>query len=57
MVPKAIDTLKVAFVPSRDPETIVTTTEPLKELLKKRLAKEGYDVKTWTSLSEQVLTQ
>ena len=42
---KTIDTLKVAFVPSRDPETIVTTTEPLKELLKKELAKEGYDVK------------
>ena len=42
---KTIETLKVAFVPSRDPETIVTTTEPLKELLKKELAKEGYDVK------------
>jgi len=42
---KTIETLKIAFVPSRDPETIVTTTEPLKELLKKELAKEGYDVK------------
>lgn len=42
---KTIDTLRVAFVPSRDPETIVTATEPLKELLKKELANQGYDVK------------
>jgi len=41
---KKIDTLKVAFVPSRDPEAIVTATEPLKELLKKQLADEGYTV-------------
>ena len=41
---KTIDTLKVAFVPSRDPEAIVTATEPLKELLKKQLADEGYTV-------------
>ena len=41
---KTIDTLKVAFVPSRDPEAIVTATEPLKELLKKELAAEGYTV-------------
>ena len=41
---KSIDTLKVAFVPSRDPEAIVTATEPLKELLKQELAKEGYNV-------------
>ena len=41
---KTIDTLKVAFVPSRDPEAIVTATEPLKELLKKQLAEEGYTV-------------
>ena len=47
---KTIETLKIAFVPSRDPETIVTTTEPLKELLKKELAKEGYDVKMLISL-------
>lgn len=40
-----IDTLKVAFVPSRDPGEIVTVTEPLKELLKKELATKGYDVK------------
>ena len=41
-----IDTLKVSFVPSRDPEEIVTMTEPLKGLLKDELAKQGYDVNT-----------
>lgn len=41
-----IDTLKVYFVPSREPEEIVTATEPLKELLKSELEKEGYHVKT-----------
>lgn len=39
-----IDTLKVAFVPSRNPDEIVTATEPLKDLLKKQLKTEGYDV-------------
>lgn len=43
--PVEIDTLKVAFVPSRDPEEIITTTEPLKQLLIDELAKEGFDVK------------
>ena len=42
---KTIETLKVAFVPSREPQEIITATEPLKELLKAELAKEGYDVK------------
>lgn len=41
---KSIETLKVAFVPSREPQEIITATEPLKELLKTELAKEGYDV-------------
>ena len=41
---KVIDTLTVAFVPSRDPEEIVTATEPLKDMLKEELAKEGYNV-------------
>ncbi len=41
---KTIETLKVAFVPSREPQEIITATEPLKELLKTELAKEGYDV-------------
>ena len=41
---KTIDTLKIAFVPSREPQEIITATEPLKQLLKDALAKEGYDV-------------
>lgn len=41
---KTIDTLKVAFVPSKEPEEIITATEPLKEMLKTELAKEGYNV-------------
>ena len=41
---KTIEALKVAFVPSREPQEIITATEPLKELLKTELAKEGYDV-------------
>ena len=41
---KSIETLKVAFVPSREPQEIIPATEPLKELLKTELAKEGYDV-------------
>ncbi|MNW25028.1 ABC transporter, phosphonate, periplasmic substrate-binding protein [compost metagenome] len=41
---KEIPELKVSFVPSKDPEQIVTATEPLKELLKKQLETEGYTV-------------
>ena len=41
---KTIETLKVAFVPSREPQEIITATEPLKQLLKDELAKEGYEV-------------
>ncbi len=41
---KNIDKLTVAFVPSRDPEEIVTATEPLKGLLKDELAKQGYNI-------------
>ena len=41
---KKIETLKVAFVPSREPSEIITVTEPLKEMLKTELAKEGYEV-------------
>ena len=40
-----IDTLNVHFVPSREPEEIITATEPLKEMLTTELAKEGYDPK------------
>ena len=34
----------IAFVPSREPEEIITATEPLKEMLTSELAKLGYDV-------------
>ena len=40
---KKIETLKVAFVPSREPQEIITATEPLKQMLKDELAKEGYE--------------
>lgn len=41
---KKIDKLNVYFVPSREPQEIVTATEPLKGLLKTELGKEGYDI-------------
>ena len=41
---KEIDTLRIAFVPSREPEEIITATEPLKQLLTDELAKLGYQV-------------
>ncbi len=41
---KKIDTLNVAFVPSRDPDEIVTATKPLEGLMKDALKKQGYDV-------------
>ena len=41
---KEIEKLTVAFVPSREPDEIVTATEPLKEMLTTELAKQGYDV-------------
>ena len=41
---KTIEKLNVAFVPSKDPDEIITATEPLKDMLKTELAKEGYDV-------------
>ncbi|OJF91808.1 phosphate/phosphite/phosphonate ABC transporter substrate-binding protein [Alkalibacterium sp. 20] len=39
-----IDELSVGFVPSRDPDEIVTATEPLEQLLIDELAEHGYDV-------------
>ena len=39
-----IDKLTIGFVPSRDPDEIVTATEPLKELLTTELAGLGYEV-------------
>lgn len=41
---KSIDTLRIAFVPSREPDEIITATEPLKQMLTDELAKLGYDV-------------
>lgn len=43
---KSIDKLSIAFVPSREPQEIITATDPLKDLLKKELANVGYDVNT-----------
>lgn len=39
-----IKELKVSFVPSKDPDQIITATGPLKDLLKNQLATEGYKV-------------
>ena len=39
-----LDKLTIGFVPSRDPDEIVTATEPLKELLTTELAGLGYEV-------------
>lgn len=41
---KEIEELKVSFVPSKDPEQIITATDPLKDLLKTQLETEGYKV-------------
>ena len=41
---KKIDTLRIAFVPSREPEEIITATEPLKQMLTDELATLGYNV-------------
>ncbi|MED3552836.1 PhnD/SsuA/transferrin family substrate-binding protein [Cytobacillus praedii] len=41
---KKLDKLSIAFVPSRDPDEIITATEPLKDLLKTELKGLGYDV-------------
>ncbi|WBW49361.1 PhnD/SsuA/transferrin family substrate-binding protein [Peptoniphilus equinus] len=40
----SIDKLSIQFVPSRDPQEIVTATEPLKTLLKDQLKTQGIDV-------------
>ncbi|MCR5101458.1 MAG: PhnD/SsuA/transferrin family substrate-binding protein [Butyrivibrio sp.] len=40
----AIDKLSIAFVPSREPDEIITATEPLKELLTTEMATLGYDI-------------
>lgn len=50
---KTIDELKVSFVPSKDPDEIITATEPLKKLLKDELKKLGYNVKKYPLMSVQ----
>lgn len=42
--PKAVDSLKIAFSPYADADTITTATEPLENLLKETLLTKGYDV-------------
>ena len=39
-----IDKLSIAFVPSREPDEIVTATEPLKDMLKSEMANLGYNI-------------
>lgn len=46
--PMSYDKLVVYFVPSKEPEEIITATEPLKALLKDALIKEGYNFKDIT---------
>lgn len=41
---KKVDTLNVYFVPSRDPDEIITATEPLGDMLKTELTEQGYEV-------------
>ncbi|SHN30733.1 phosphate/phosphite/phosphonate ABC transporter substrate-binding protein [Gracilibacillus kekensis] len=41
---KEIETLSIGFVPSREPEEIITATEPLKDLLKTEMETLGYDI-------------
>ncbi|SFR69715.1 phosphate/phosphite/phosphonate ABC transporter substrate-binding protein [Anaeromicropila populeti] len=41
---KSIEKLSVYFVPSREPEEIITATEPLKDLLKQQLEDQGFEI-------------
>lgn len=41
---KKIETLRVAFVPSREPSEIITATEPLKQMLKDELTNLGWEI-------------
>ena len=40
----SIDTLSIGFVPSREPDEIITATEPLKNLLTEEMAELGYEI-------------
>ena len=41
---KVIENLRIMYVPSREPEEIITATEPLKKILTEELAAQGYTV-------------
>lgn len=41
---KSLDKLSIGFVPSREPEEIITATEPLKKLLTEEMSSLGYDI-------------
>ena len=41
---KSLEKLSVYFVPSREPDEIITVTEPLKELLKAEMLEQGYEI-------------
>ena len=51
-----LDALNVYFVPSRDPEEIVTATEPLSDLLKNELARHFPPEQRMLDLFRAVLT-
>ncbi len=37
-------TLSISFVPSREPDEIITATEPLEDMLKEEMSKQGYEI-------------
>ncbi|WP_208589513.1 phosphate/phosphite/phosphonate ABC transporter substrate-binding protein [Gracilibacillus suaedae] len=41
---QSIDSLSISFVPSREPDEIITATEPLKGLLTEEMENLGYDI-------------
>lgn len=43
---QTVDSLKIAFSPYSDADTIIASTEPLEQLLKDSLLEKGYDVKS-----------
>ena len=45
---KTIDTLKIAFSPYADSDTITTATEPLEALLKETLLTKAMKLRMWT---------
>ncbi len=43
--PVVVESLKIAYVPSMDAQTIIDSTEPLKAILIEEMAKHGFDIK------------